>query len=85
MDKMKTNDDKLLLLSYTRSKLDIVQYYIDILKNDKFARRYEIPHSMEYLEAYKAKLLLAISKINAYKITEKDWSFTVKYPVGYEG
>lgn len=85
IDKIKTNDDKLLILSYTRSKIDTVQYYIDILKSDKYSKKYEVPHSMEYLVAYKTKLEQCIVKALHKKIEEKNYSFKVNYPVGYEG
>ena len=84
-DKIKTHDDKLLMLSYTRSKIDTVEYYISILKNDKYAKKYDVPHSMEYLVAYRDKLNILYSKIMSIEIKEKTYSFTPKYPVGYEG
>ena len=85
IDKIKTNDDKLLILSYTRSKIDTVQYYIDILLSDKYSKKYEVPHTMEYLVAYKAKLEQCITRTLNKKIEPKNYGFTVKYPVGYEG
>ena len=85
IDKIKTNDDKLLLLSYIRSKIDTIQYYIDILKSDKYSKKYEVPHSMEYLLAYKDKLERCIREVMNKKIEPKDYRFLVKYPSGYEG
>lgn len=85
IDKIRTNDDKLLILSYTRSKIDTVQYYIDILKSDKYSKKYEVPHSMEYLVAYKNKLEQCITRAINKKIEDKYIGFKVNYPVGYEG
>lgn len=84
-DSIRTNDDKLLLLSYTRSKIDTIQYYIDILKSEKYSKKYEVPHSMEYLVAYKSKLEQCVNKILAKKIEPKNYHLTITYPEGYEG
>jgi hypothetical protein len=85
IDKIKSHDDKLLILSYIRSKQDTAQYYIDILNNPKYAKKYEVPHSMEYLLAYKERMdrlqMLALNK----KIDENKFGFTSIYPAGYEG
>lgn len=85
IDKIRSNDDKLLLLSYTRSKIDTVQYYIDILKSDKYSKKFEVPHSLEYLVAYKNRLYKSLDVIMKKKIEPKDYRVLVQYPVGYEG
>lgn len=85
IDKIKSHDDKLLILSYIRSKIDTVQYYIDILLSDKYSKKYEVPHTMEYLTSYKSKLEMLSMQAMKKKIEPKDYSIKIKYPVGYEG
>lgn len=85
IDKIKSHDDKLLILSYIRNKMDTCQYYIDILNSDKYAKKYEVPHSMEYLTAYYGKLNKLVTKAMAKKIEPKTYIQKHPYPVGYEG
>ena len=40
---------------------------------------------MDYLVAYRDKLNILYGKIMSIEIKEKTYSFTPKYPVGYEG
>ena len=85
MTKMKSQDDKLLLVSYLHSKLDICQYYLDILDNPKYAKKYAVPHTREYLVNYRTKLLQLRTEILKYPIEEKRYGLTIQYPSGYEG
>lgn len=86
IDKIQSNDGKLLMLSYIRNKLDTVQYYIDILMSDKYAKKYNVPHSMEYLQSYKQGLLRLLDMCMDKRIVPKTYSvWQPQYPEGYEG
>jgi len=87
IDDIKNNDDKLLILSYIRNKLDTAQYYIDILQNDKYSGKYDVPHSMNYLIQYRSKLQQLLTMCMQRKIRSDDRLRLVidSYPPGYEG
>ena len=85
IDKIRTNDDKMLLLSYTYSKINKVQYYLDILDNPKYSKKYRIPNSKEELLLFKKRLEILKNKIINYKIPEIKYGIHIQYPAGYEG
>lgn len=82
---IKKESDKMLLLGYIHSKLDIIEYYQSILNNPKLSRKYNIPHTYEELEKYKKALNDRRQFILSYKIPEKQSKFLVAWPEGYEG
>lgn len=82
---MRTNDDKMLLISYIYSKLETVQFYLDILNNPKASKKYEIPHTKNQLLAMKARLEKLRDDVVAYKIPEIRYGIQINYPSGYEG
>ena len=83
---VKTNDDKMMIVSYIHSKLDIVDYYLQLINKKKklFVR---CPYTAEELERYKTKLLsLLEDAIDTPVIDGKtNTSIFVAYPKGYEG
>ena len=85
MQKMQSQDDKLMMLSYTYSKINMCQYYIDILSNPKYAKKYSVPHTIEYLRNYMDRLQRLRMDILKYPIPEKKYGITIQYPTGYEG
>ena len=85
MQKMQSQDDKLMMLSYTYSKINMCQYYIDILSNPKYAKKYSVPHTIEYLHNYMDRLQRLRMDILKYPIPEKKYGITIQYPTGYEG
>lgn len=84
-DKMKTNDDKLLLVSYIHSKIDIVNYYLSILDNPKYSEKYEVPHSRDELLFYLKRLNELREEVLAKPIEPVRYGLTIMYPAGYEG
>ena len=82
---MKDVTDKMMIVSYIHSKLDLVEYYISILENPKTARKYNVPYSMDQLRQLQKRLnrqrLVALN----YKIPLRNTSLLVSYPTGYEG
>lgn len=82
---IRTNDDKMLLLSYTYSKINRVQYYLDILDNPKYSKKYRVPNTREELLLFKKRLDILKDKIINYKIPEIKYGIHIQYPAGYEG
>ena len=83
---IKTNDDKLMIVSYIHSKIDIVDYYLQLLKSKKrkiFGRQ---PYTIEQLERYRIRLLELLEMAMDSKIdTRSKINVIVSYPEGYEG
>lgn len=82
---IKNTNDKMMILSYLHSKLDLVEYYISILENPKTARKYNIPHSLSQLQNLRKRLLQLREIALKYKIPEKNKHVLVAWPEGYEG
>ena len=83
---LKTISDKMMLVSYIHSKLDIVEYYIALLKNPDPSKKYVIPHSLKELEELKVYLNKMIQDtINAKLPDRLRGGLLVAWPEGYEG
>lgn len=80
---IKTNDDKMLLISYIYSKIDTIDYYIAII--DSNTSKYTVPHSKEFLLDIKSKLLSIKDEVLQYKIPGVNYGVYINYPEGYEG
>lgn len=78
-------NDKMIISSYCLHKLEIVNWYIQLLEVG--SEKYTVPQSKPYLETIKWQLMACHKKIMDVKITNpKDRSIlNVKYPPGYEG
>lgn len=84
-DMMKTESDKLMLVSYIHNKLDTVDYYMEILKNPKMKNKYKVPYSFEELQSLHNKLEKMIQTVIEYKLPDPMRGLLVAYPTGYEG
>lgn len=82
---IKNNNDKMMIVSYIHSKLDLVEYYISIMENPKLSKKYNIPHSLNQLYDVKKRLLLLRKTAIEYKIPERNKGILVSWPSGYEG
>ena len=82
---MKTNDDKMMLISYIYSKLDMIDYYLDLMGNPKTANKYNVPHTRKELLMLKDSLLKVKDQVINKKIPEYRYTVRVDYPDGYEG
>lgn len=78
-------NDRMMILSYIHHKLDLVDYYIDIMSNEKTARKYSIPHTVGQL--MKIKNILSDYRIKALKqpLPLKNKGLLVSWADGYEG
>ena len=78
-------NDKMMIASYCLGKLEIVEWYIELLDTNN--PKYIVPHPRPYLVTLRTELLNCYKKIMATKI-EKPGSrpiVDIKYPAGYEG
>ena len=83
---IKTISDKMMLVSYIHSKMDMVDYYISLLKNPNQAKKYTVPHSLKELEDLKKYLTEMIDMtINAKLPDRLHGRILVAWPNGYEG
>ena len=79
----KDANDKQMISSYCLGKLDLVNWYIDIL--DAKDDRYVVPHSRAQLERIRDELQEAHKQIMAVKIKNPQGRpiIEIKYPKGY--
>lgn len=82
---MKTNDDRLMILSYINSKLDLCDYYITIINDKNLSKKYDVPQSLSSLLDIRKRLLISKKKAFAQKIPTRIDDIYVFYPTGYEG
>lgn len=78
-------DDKIMLISYINSKLDLIAYYKEIMANPKARKRYILQNTEPQLNRFEAQLLHTKKYIMNYKIPEKKNELVAWYPTGYEG
>lgn len=78
-------NDKMMISSYCLNKLEIVNWYIQLLEVG--TEKYIVPHSKQYLETVRSQLMTCYKIIMGVKITNpKDRpTIGIKYPEGYEG
>ncbi len=82
---IKDTNDKMMISSYTLGKLEMVEWYIELLTVG--SNKYTVPHSKSYLEGVRAQLLDCHKQIMAVKIANPSDRpiVDIKYPKGYEG
>lgn len=85
IDSIRTNDDKIMLMSYLYSKLNMVEFYLEVLDSPKETKKYEIPQSREQLQMFRDKLVKLRETIFNYKLPMKNDKILVSWPTGYEG
>ena len=82
---IETNTDKMMLVGYIHSKLDIVNYYLAILNNPREAKKYRVPYTEEELLNLKTLLNDYIDKTINARLPEKLDHLLIAWPDGYEG
>lgn len=85
IDSCITTTDKMMIVTYITSKLDLVNYYLSILEDPKASKKYVVPHTKSQLIEFKNRLELLREKAINYKLPERDKNILVKWPQGYEG
>lgn len=78
-------NDKMMIASYCLGKLDIVEWYIELI--DTANPRYIVPHPRPYLVTLRTELLECYKNIMATKIPDKKNRpyLDIQYPAGLEG
>lgn len=85
IQEIKSESDKMMIVSYIHSKLDIVEYYISILNDPKLSKKYIIPYSIEQLEMIKKKLLQSRANAMTFRIPERQRGLLIAWPENYDG
>lgn len=85
INSMKTESDRMLIVSYIHTKLDLVNYYISLKSIDPSSKKYSIPHSENELLNIKSVLEEQRKEALGFKIPEKEDHLYVKWVKGYEG
>lgn len=82
---IKDYNDKMMISSYCLSKLEMVEWYLELLEVG--SKKYIVPQSKTYLETVRDQLIACHKEIMAVKITEPKQRpiLDIKYPKGYEG
>lgn len=82
---IKDSNDKMMISSYCLGKLELVNWYIELLEVG--SKKYIVPQSKAYLETVRDQLMECHKEIMKTKITNpKDRPIIdIKYPEGYEG
>lgn len=81
---IKDANDKMMISSYCLGKIEIVEWYIELL--DVGSKKYIVPHTKPYLEGVRTQLLACFKKIMDTPIPKKDRPLIdIQYPKGYEG
>jgi hypothetical protein len=82
---IKTESDKMMLISYLHNKLDLIEYYISIMEDPKLSKKYTIPHTLAQLRRMRDRLLQSRINIINFKIPERTKGLLIAWPKNYEG
>ena len=82
---IKDANDKMMISSYCLGKLEMVNWYLELLKAG--SKKYIVPQSKEHLEMIRDQLIACHKKIMDVKISNpvNRPVLDIKYPKGYEG
>ena len=82
---IKDSNDKMMISSYCLSKLDLVNWYIELLEVG--SKKYIVPHSKAHLEMVREQLMECHKEIMRVKIKNPNDRpiIDINYPKGYEG
>ena len=78
-------NDKQMISSYCLSKLELVDWYLELLENG--SDKYIVPQRKAYLETVRDQLIECHKQIMAVKVKKSGGrsSLDIQYPKGYEG
>jgi len=83
-DDIKDANDKMIISSYCLSKLQYVEWYLELLEVG--SKKYIVPQSRRELEIIKTQLMACHDRIMAKTIPKAGQSHLgFEYPEGYEG
>ena len=81
---IQTINDKMMIVSYINSKIELVQYYLGILEDPKSAKKYKVPHTKSQLTMM-LDVLYRSKELAINKKLQGDTRIITIYPEGYEG
>lgn len=85
VQEIKTINDKLMCLSYINSKLDLAEYYKNILETPKLCKKYRVPHTYDQLTAIINQLSTLREQAMKKTLPSKGLELYVNYPTNYIG
>lgn len=82
---IETSNDKMMISSYCLHKLEIVNWYLELLKTN--SSKYVVPHSKEQLEMIRDQLMECHKQIMSVKVKKPGNRplLDIPYPRDYEG
>lgn len=82
---IKDANDKMMISSYCLHKLDVVNWYLELLETG--SKKYVVPQSKAHLEMVRDQLMECHKNIMRVKIKNSNDRplIDIKYPKGYEG
>ena len=81
---IKDANDKQMIVHYAYAKLELIDFYIAALDDKK----YEVPHSLEYLKGLQRDLTAAVKQIMSKPVQNSSssaWNVKVDYPDDWKG
>lgn len=84
-DAIKDANDKMMISSYCLHKLEIVNWYLELLETG--SKKYEVPQSKAHLEMVRDQLMECYNKIMSVKVTNSNKRpiIDIDYPDKYIG
>lgn len=79
MKEIKDKDDKAMLMEYTKSKITMVDWYINLLRHPEFNKKYVITQSLSDLENIKGLLNEALNRVSGFKIDTDPYNLKKYY------
>lgn len=81
---MQNDTDRMMIVTYIYNKIDMVNYYISIIKDPVMSKKYVVPHNLDWLMQYRDKLSSLKDRAVTHRIPERN-KLVVYWPKGYEG
>ena len=85
INSIKNDSDKMMVISYIHSKLDMVDYYISILEDPKLSKKYSIPHNLNQLYDMRKRLYQLREIALKFRIPERNRHMLVSWGDVYDG
>ena len=83
LEDIDSNDRKMMLLSYCRSRIDLIDYYLLLI--EKGGEKYIIPNTQDELLRMKKYANDLYNRILNKKIEKVEYKLNIMYPEGFEG
>lgn len=84
IDTIQNADDKIMLLTYVNSKIELCDYYMILLDNPNASKKYIVTNGMNELLSFKSQLCALRIRILNYRIKDPN-KLVVYYPDKYNG